>query len=220
MKDCDVLKIKLKIKQQQQKKKKKEFVISWIFLCRRTMAWKITKKPKDKHKLGSCKKKPWSMKMTAIPIIDGTLGTVPNSLEQKLEKLEIKERINTIQTTALLRLAGVLTRNRIKLLYIKKMNSVTGRTSLISIDQKTLKICGFCKTNKVVAGQIRNGSSYHYLRIWINIENWVKKINKYKLNEKSIIIEIDRKTKEICCHLIPCPNNYWNKNYNYNKGRG
>ena len=38
-----------------------------------------------------------------IPIVIGTLGTVPDDLERGLEEFEIRGRIMTIQTTALLR---------------------------------------------------------------------------------------------------------------------
>ena len=44
------------------------------------------------------KRKTWSMWVTVIPIVIGALKTVSNGLEQ----LEIKGRIQTIQTTALL----------------------------------------------------------------------------------------------------------------------
>ena len=45
-----------------------------------------------------------------IPIIIGTLGTVPKGLIKGLEDLEIKGQMETIQTTALLRSARILRR--------------------------------------------------------------------------------------------------------------
>ena len=45
-----------------------------------------------------------------IPIVVGALGTVHKDLEKRLEKLEIRGRIETIQTTALLRLVRILIR--------------------------------------------------------------------------------------------------------------
>ena len=36
------------------------------------------------------------MKETVIPIVIGTLGTVPKSLERRLEELEIRRRTKTI----------------------------------------------------------------------------------------------------------------------------
>ena len=45
------------------------------------------------------------MKVTVIPIFIGALGTVTKGLVQGQEHLEIRGRVETIQTTALLRLA-------------------------------------------------------------------------------------------------------------------
>ena len=50
------------------------------------------------------KKNLWNMKVTMTPIVVDALGTVvPKSLERNLEELEIRGRIETIQTTALLK---------------------------------------------------------------------------------------------------------------------
>ena len=48
-------------------------------------------------------KKLWNMKVTVIPIVIGALGTVTKGLVQELENLEIRGRVETIQTIALLR---------------------------------------------------------------------------------------------------------------------
>ena len=56
------------------------------------------------------KKKLWNMKVTAIPILTGALCTITKGLVQELEDLEIKKRIEAIQTTALLRLARIFIR--------------------------------------------------------------------------------------------------------------
>ena len=45
-------------------------------------------------------KKLWNMKVTVIPIVNGSLGTVTRGLVQGLE--EIRRRVENIQTTALL----------------------------------------------------------------------------------------------------------------------
>ena len=50
------------------------------------------------------------MKVTVIPIVIGALGTVTEELVQGLEDLEIRGRVETIQTTALLRSARILRR--------------------------------------------------------------------------------------------------------------
>ena len=46
-------------------------------------------------------KKRWNKKVTIIPIVIGALGTVTKVLIKVLEDFEIRERVETIQTTAL-----------------------------------------------------------------------------------------------------------------------
>ena len=48
--------------------------------------------------------------MTIIPIVIGALSTVTKGLVQGLEDLEIRGQVETVQTTALLRLARILRR--------------------------------------------------------------------------------------------------------------
>ena len=55
-------------------------------------------------------KKLWNMKVTIIPIVIGTYGTVIKGLLKGLKDLEVRGRMETIQTTALLRTATVLKR--------------------------------------------------------------------------------------------------------------
>ena len=55
-------------------------------------------------------KKLWNMKVTIVPIVIGALGTVTKRLLKGLEDLEIGGQVETIQTTALLRTARILTR--------------------------------------------------------------------------------------------------------------
>ena len=43
-----------------------------------------------------------------IPIVVGALGTITKGLAKRLEDLEIRGQVETIQTTALLRLARIL----------------------------------------------------------------------------------------------------------------
>ncbi len=47
------------------------------------------------------------MKVTVIPSVIGAFGTVTKGLIKGLEDLETKERVETIQTTALLRSARI-----------------------------------------------------------------------------------------------------------------
>ena len=52
----------------------------------------------------------WNMKVMVIPIINGSLEMVFESLIRMLEELEIGRQTETIQTTALLRSAKILKR--------------------------------------------------------------------------------------------------------------
>ena len=55
-------------------------------------------------------KKLRNMKVTIVPIVIGALGTVTKGLLKSLDDLEIGGRVETIQTTALLRTARILRR--------------------------------------------------------------------------------------------------------------
>ena len=48
-------------------------------------------------------KKLWNMKVTIIPIVIGAFGTVTKGLLKGQEDLEVGDRVETIQTTALLK---------------------------------------------------------------------------------------------------------------------
>ena len=65
-------------------------------------------KKRDKYlDLAREREKIRSIKVTAIPIVIGALGTVTQQMAQRLEDLEIGGRMETIQTTALLRSARI-----------------------------------------------------------------------------------------------------------------
>ena len=55
-------------------------------------------------------KKLWNMKVTIVPIVIGALGTISKELLKGLEDLEVGGRVETIQTTALLRTTRILRR--------------------------------------------------------------------------------------------------------------
>ena len=55
-------------------------------------------------------KKLWNMKVTIIPIVIGAFGKVTKGLLKGLEDLEVGSRVETIQTTALLKTARILRR--------------------------------------------------------------------------------------------------------------
>ena len=52
----------------------------------------------------------WNMQVTITPIVIGTFGTVTKGLLKGREDLEVGGRVETIQTTALLRTARILRR--------------------------------------------------------------------------------------------------------------
>ena len=52
----------------------------------------------------------WKMKVTVIPIVIGTLGTVTKGLVKGQEDLEKRGRVETIQIPALLKSARILSR--------------------------------------------------------------------------------------------------------------
>ena len=55
-------------------------------------------------------KKLWNMQVTIIPIVIGAFGTVTKGLLKRIEDLEVGGRVETIQATALLRIARILRR--------------------------------------------------------------------------------------------------------------
>ena len=55
-------------------------------------------------------KKLWNMKVTIVPIVISALGTITKELSKGLGDLEVGGRVETIQTTALLRTFRILRR--------------------------------------------------------------------------------------------------------------
>ena len=55
-------------------------------------------------------KKLWNMQVTIIPIVIGAFGTVTKGLLKGLEDLQVGGRVDSTQTTALLRTARILRR--------------------------------------------------------------------------------------------------------------
>ena len=55
-------------------------------------------------------KKLWNMKVTIIPIVIGAFATVTKGLSKRLKDLEVGGRVETIETTALLRRARILSK--------------------------------------------------------------------------------------------------------------
>ena len=57
----------------------------------------------DKYLDFAKEKKLWNMKVMVMPIVGSELGAIPKGLVKDLEDLEIREQVETTQTTALLR---------------------------------------------------------------------------------------------------------------------
>ena len=66
---------------------------------------------KDKYRnLARELKKLWNMRVTIVPIVIGALGTITKGLLKGLEDVEVGRRVETIQTTTLLRTTRILRR--------------------------------------------------------------------------------------------------------------
>ena len=73
---------------------------------------KLKESEKDKYLnlARELKKKIWNMKVTIIPIVIGAFGTVTKGLSKELKDLKVRGRVETIQTTTLLRMVRILRR--------------------------------------------------------------------------------------------------------------
>ena len=77
----------------------------WIIII-----WKNVKRRTSTSTLLGNWKKLWNMKVTVIPIVIGAFGTVTKGLLKGLDDLEVRERMETIQTTVLFRSARIMGR--------------------------------------------------------------------------------------------------------------
>ena len=92
------------------KKKRTCKIVNFAVLADHRIKLKECEK-KDKYlKLARELKKLWNMQVTIIPIVIGAFGTVTKGLLKRLKDLEVGGRVETIQTTALLRTARLLRR--------------------------------------------------------------------------------------------------------------
>ena len=95
---------------QQQKKKRICKIVDFAVQAEHRINLMEFKK-KDKYlDLARELKKLWNMKVTIVPIVIGTFGTITKGLFKGLEDLEVGGRVETIQVTALLRTARILRR--------------------------------------------------------------------------------------------------------------
>ena len=96
--------------QQQQQQKRICKIVNFTVPADHRIKLKECEK-KDKYlDLARELKKLWNMKMTIIPIVIGAFGTVTKGLLKDQEDLEVGSRVETIQTTALLKTARILRR--------------------------------------------------------------------------------------------------------------
>ena len=96
--------------QQQKKKRKSEKLPTLMSRLTTEWKWKNVKRGISTSTLPENWKKLWNMKVTIIPIVIGAFGTVTKGLLKGLEDLEVGGRVDTIQTTALLKTARILRR--------------------------------------------------------------------------------------------------------------
>ena len=91
------------------KKKRKSAKLSTL-LSRRTTWIKLKECEKNDEYLDLARelKKLWNMKVTIVPVVIGTFGTITEGLLKVLEDLELSGQLETIQMTALLRTARIL----------------------------------------------------------------------------------------------------------------
>ena len=92
------------------KKKRTYKIVDFAVLADHRIKLKECEK-KDKYlNLARELKKLWNIKVTITPIVIGAFGTVTKGLLKGLEDLEVGGRVETFQTTALLRTARILRR--------------------------------------------------------------------------------------------------------------
>ena len=109
----DLIVINNKKKKKKKKKKKRKRtckIVDFAVLADHRIKLKESEK-KDKYlDLARELKKIWSMKVTIISIVIGAFGTVTKGLFKGLEDLDVGGRVETIQTTVLLRTVRILRR--------------------------------------------------------------------------------------------------------------
>ena len=101
---------KTRLNNNQQQKKRTCKIVDFAVPADHRIKLKESEK-KDKYlELARELKKLWNMQVTIIPIVIGAFGTVTKGLLKGLEELVVGGRVETIQTTALLRTARILRR--------------------------------------------------------------------------------------------------------------
>ena len=118
---------------------------------------------KDKYlDLDKEMKKLWNRKVTEILIVTGALGTVTNGLVKGLENLEIRRRVETIQTTTLLRSARILRR------FLETWRDLHSQTTV-----RNHRLTPAWKTQKGVTIIIGMGFCRTAEALWIFLRRWI-----------------------------------------------
>ena len=124
------------------------------------------KEPEKKDKyldLARELKKLWNMQVTIIPIVIGAFGTVTKGLLKGLEDLDVGGRVNTIQTTALLRTARIL----------RRVLDTCGELLSLKLQWKTI---GYCWCEKLKWGNNNNRGKHENLESGIDEEAFSKEM--------------------------------------------
>ena len=97
-----------KKKEKKRKKKRTRWIVNFAAPANHKVKLKESEKWDKYLDLAGKLKKLWNMKVTMIPIVIVTHGIVTKGLIQRLEDLEIRERVETFQNTSLLKTARIL----------------------------------------------------------------------------------------------------------------
>ena len=104
----DLVIVNKKKRKKKKRKKRTRQIVDYVALPDHRMKLKESEKWNKYLDLSRELKNLWNITVTVKPIVVRTLGTVPKGLIKRLEDLEIRGWVETIQITALLRSARIL----------------------------------------------------------------------------------------------------------------
>ena len=110
-----------------------------------------------------------TMEVTVIPDKIGALGTITKGLIKGLESLEIRGRVETIQTTALLRSARILRRDLETCCHLDSSEKLSANA-----DMKNIQM------NKIIIVKLKKAK--RSISTWILQWNWKKKPVEHENN--------------------------------------
>ena len=115
----------------QKKKKRNCKIVDFAFLADHRIKLEECVKKGKYIDLARELKKLWNMKVTIVPIVIGAFGTITKGLLRGLEDFEVGGRVETIQTTALLKTARVL----------RRILETWGDLRSLKLQSKTISLC-------------------------------------------------------------------------------